>query len=133
MREFDKSDFETAGANFGDKVAKSIYKKYGASILTLGALLQEVDFEYLISADADEIIEQFGRMVTPMYAKMIRSICNALSDRIVKDFPIIEDDFNFEDDFADDYGDSPVNVYNIAFWDSFFHTWRWFKSQVEEF
>lgn len=118
MNEYDMCDFDTAGANFGDKVAKNIYNKYHADALALGALLQEVDFECLLQADADEIIEEIGS-ISPKHKRMIESICNALSDRIVKDFPIIEDDFNFEDDFADEYGDCPVNVYNIAFWNSF--------------
>lgn len=119
MKEFDKSDLELAGANFGEKVAKSIYNKYDAAAFELVALLREVDStECLIQADADCIIEEIWS-ISPKYEKMIRNICAALKSRIAKDFPVIEDDFNFEDDFADDYGDSPANVYNIAFWNRF--------------
>jgi len=118
MREFDKSDFETAGANFGTRVAKNIYNKYPAEALELGALLREVDSECLVRGDADWIIDEIGQL-PPKHKAMIKSICNALNTRIIKDFPIIEDDFNFEDDFADEYGDSPANIYNIAFWNSF--------------
>ena len=117
MREFDKSDFEMAGANFGERVAKSIYNKYGVAALVLGALLRNVDSECLVQADADWIIEEIGQLL-PKHEAMIKSICNALNNRITKDFPIIEDDFNFEDHFEDEYGDSPVNIYNIAFWNS---------------
>ena len=102
MREFDKSDFEMAGASFGEKVAQSIYNKYQTAALVLGALLRKVDSECLVQGDADWIIEEIGPIL-PKHEGMIRSICNALNSRILKDFPIIEDDFNFEDDFADEF------------------------------
>lgn len=118
MKNIDRSDFETAGANFGEKVAKSFYSKYDNGALTLHTVLRRVPSECLISADSSWIIEKISRVST-IHKKMITNICNALNNRITKDFPVIEDDFNFEDDFADEYGDSPANVYNIAFWDAF--------------
>lgn len=123
MREFEESDFEMAGASFGEKVAQSIYNKYHTAALVLGALLRKVDSECLVQANADLIIEEIGSIL-PKHKEILKSICNALNSRIIKDFPIIEDDFNFEDDFADEHGDSPANIYNIAFWNSFDDTLR---------
>lgn len=118
MREFDKSDFQSAGAEYGRKLAKIVYKKYRADAAILGDLLRDVSPESLIQADADEIIAEIGDMDFA-WKKILRSICNSVNKAIIKDFPVIEDDFNFEDDFADEYGDSPANVYNIAFWNAF--------------
>ena len=118
MMEIDISDFETAGANHGEKIAEVAYTKFGADAAILGDLLRDVSPESLIQADADEIIAEIGGM-KPAHEKLLRSICNSVHKAIVKDFPVIEDDFNFEDDFADEYGDSPANVYNIAFWNAF--------------
>lgn len=122
MKEFDKSDFETAGANYGEKVAKVVYTKFGAEACILGDIIgYEVDVETLIHADADEIIEEVGGM-KPAHERILRSICKSMHTSIIKTFPMIEDDFNFEDDFADEYGDSPANVYNSAFWNEFYNT-----------
>ena len=116
--EIDISDFETAGANHGEKIAKAAYTKFGADAAILGDLLQNVSPESLIQADADEIIAEIGA-IEPVQEKILTAICISVNKAIIKDFPIIEDDFNFEDDFADEYGDSPANVYNIAFWNAF--------------
>lgn len=118
MREFDQSDFQSAGAEYGRKLANVVYKKFGADAVILGDLLQDVNPESLIQADADEIIAEIGGMDFAQ-EKILRSICNSVNKAIIKDFPEIEDDFNFEDDFADEYSDSPANVYNIAFWNAF--------------
>jgi hypothetical protein len=118
MRDFEQSDFQIAGANHGEKIAKVAYTKFGADAAILGDLLQDVSPESLIQADADGIIAEIGGM-EPAQEKLLRSICNSVHKAIVKDSPVIEDDFNFEDDFADEYGDSPANVYNIAFWNAF--------------
>lgn len=121
MREFDQSDFESAGANYGEKIAKTVYKKFRADAAILGDLIGDVSTESLIQADADEIIAEIGGMDSAQ-EKILRSICKSIHSSIIKTFPIIEDDFNFEDDFADEYGDSPANVYNIAFWNAFYDT-----------
>jgi hypothetical protein len=126
MMEIDRSDFEDAGASFGMKVAKNFYNQYGVAVLVLNALLRGIDTECLIQADADWIREEVGPIL-PKHEEMLARICNALNTRIIKDFPIIEDDFNFEDDFADEYGDSPANVYNIAFWNAFNETLNQFQ------
>lgn len=126
MMEIDRSDFEDAGASFGMKVAKNFYNQYGVAVLVLNALLRRIDTECLIQADADWIREEVGPIL-PKHEEMLTRICNALNTRIIKDFPIIEDDFNFEDDFADEYGDSPANVYNIAFWNAFNETLNQFQ------
>lgn len=118
MKNIDRSDFEIAGANFGEKVAKNLYSKYDNGALTLCTVLRRVPSECLIQADSSWIMEEAGQVST-IHKKMIINICNALNNRITKDFPVIEDDYNFEDDFADEYGDSPTNVYNIAFWHAF--------------
>ena len=118
MREFEQSDFQIAGTNYGKKIANAAYKKFGADVAILGDLLQDVSPESLIQADADEIIAEIGGM-EPAQEKILKAICNSVNKAIIKDFPVIEDDFNFEDNFADEYGDSPANVYNIAFWNAF--------------
>lgn len=118
MREFEQSDFQSAGAEYGRKIANVVYKKFGADAAVLGDLLQDASPESLIQADADEIIAEIGGMDSAQ-EKILRSICNSVHNSIIKTFPVIEDDFNFEDDFADEYGDSPANVYNIAFWNAF--------------
>jgi hypothetical protein len=118
MRDFEQSEFQSAGAEYGRKLAKIVYKKFGADAAILGDLLQDVSPESLIQADADEIIAEIGGMDSAQ-EKILKSICNSVNKAIIKDFPVIEDDFNFEDDFADEYGDSPANVYNIAFWNAF--------------
>ena len=121
MREFEQVDFESAGANYGEKMAKTVYKKFRADAALLGDLLQDVSPESLIQADADEIIAEIGGMDSTQ-ERILRSICKSVHNSIIKTFPMIEDDFNFEDDFADEYGDSPANVYNIAFWNAFHDT-----------
>lgn len=121
MKELEYYDVESAGANYGEKMAKTVYKKFGPDAAILGDLLQDVNPESLIQADADEIIAEIGDMDSAQ-EKILRSICKSVKNSIVKDFPVIEDDFNFEDDFADEYGDSPANVYNIAFWNEFHDT-----------
>lgn len=121
MRELEQSDFESAGANYGEKIAKTVYKKFKADAAVLGDLLGDVSTDSLIQADADEIIAEIGGMDSEQ-ERILRSICKSIHNSIIKTFPIIEDDFNFEDDFADEYGDSPANVYNIAFWNAFYDT-----------
>ena len=128
MMEIDKADIETAGASFGMKVAENFYRQYGVAVFVLNALLRRIDTECVIQADADWIREEVG-FILPKHEKMITRICNALNTKIIKDFPIIEDDFNFEDDFADEYGDSPANVYNIAFWNAFDDTLKQYQSE----
>jgi hypothetical protein len=118
MREFDISDVESAGAAHGRKLAKIVYKKFRADAAILGDLLQYAEPESLTSADAASIISEIGEM-SPKQEYILKSICNSVNKAIIKDFPTIEDDLNLEDDFADEYEDSPANVYNIAFWNAF--------------
>lgn len=107
-------EIENMGKSHGAKIAKLAYNKYGADAVILGDLLYDVEPEELIEADADYIAEVIGGM-EPAQKRILRSVCNSIHKFTSSHFHTME----YEDDFADEYGDSPTTVFTIAFWNAF--------------
>lgn len=107
-------DVEEMGQKHGTKIAKLVYDKYGPDAAILGDLLYDADPGDLIEADPDYIIKAIGPM-EPRQERILRSICNSIRKFVTNEFGNMDD----EDDFADEYGDTPTTVFIVAFWNAF--------------